>query len=52
MNYISTTRYIIIIIFVQDTLLIIGTINNRIWSSMVEEEGFGAFKNNIIIVLF
>ena len=57
MNDIFTTRYIIVIIFGQDTLLIIGTINhqnlNKIWIygnyMMVEKEGFWAFKNLVII---
>ena len=61
MNDISTTRYVIIIIFRQNTLLIIGTINhwtlNRIWiygKYFVVEKGFVAFKSsniNIVIVL-
>ena len=60
MNAIFTTRYVIIVIFGQDTWLIIGTINhwnlNKIWIYgkyiiVVEKEGFGAFKNNNINML-
>ena len=53
MNDISTTRYVIIIMFGQDTLLIIGIINHKnlnrnmniIYGKymVVEKEGFGAF---------
>ena len=59
MNGISTTRYVIIIIFGQDTLLIIGTINHwnlkkiRIYGKymVVEKDRFGAFLNNNINML-
>ena len=59
MNDIPTTIYIIIIMFGQDTLLIIGTINywnlnrNMIYGKymVVEKEGFGVFKNNKINML-
>jgi hypothetical protein len=59
MNAIFTTRYVITIIFGQDTLLIIGTINhwnlNKIWIYekyiVVEKQGFGALKQIILIML-
>ena len=59
MDDIFTTRYVIIMIFGQDTLLIIWTINHWNLSNIwiygkyieVEKEGFGAFKNNNINML-
>ena len=59
MNDISTTRFVIIIIFGQDTLLIIGTINHKnvnrnmnIWDIYRgRKRGFGAFKNITINML-
>ena len=53
MNDISTTRYVIIIIFGQDTINYQDnkSLKFNVKYIVVEKEGFGAFKNNNINML-